>query len=88
MKPNLSRFLCVSAPLRALLLLTLMVVYLAACATPPKLVTAPAADPVAQILADPDARAVARTYPKFFTRTLNTVAELKHDLEVLRARQP
>lgn len=69
-------------------LLIIALLGLTACTTPPKLVTAPAADPVAQILADPDARAVARTYPKFFTRTLNTVAELKHDLEVLRARQP
>lgn len=58
------------------------------CTTPPKLVTAPNADPVAEILADPDARAVARAYPKFFTRTLNQVADLKHDLEVLRSRQP
>lgn len=68
--------------------LVIALLALTACATPPKLVTAPAADPVAEILADPEARDVARTHPQFFTRTLHKVAELKHDLEVLRARQP
>lgn len=49
------------------------------CATHARLV-APASDPVAEVLAHRDARAVAHDYPDFFRTALNKIADLKHDL--------
>lgn len=60
---------------------------LAGCVALPRYVTAPGVDPVAALLAHPQARSVARDYPEFFTAALNTTAALKHDL-TLAQNQP
>jgi hypothetical protein len=51
------------------------------CASPARL-TAPGADHVGEILAHPEAPAVARGHPAFFRFVANKVADLTHDLSI------
>jgi hypothetical protein len=62
------------------LLLIACCLSLTACATRPGLVSDPASDPVAEIMTHDQAREVARHYPDFFTKALNKIAALHHDL--------
>lgn len=66
--------------LRGTVLAVLGLVLLSGCATTERRVTAYGSDPVAEVLAHRDARAVARTYPDFFNAALGKIAALKHDL--------